>query len=66
MEQPNETNAEELQMTIFSMQKQLSEYIGKVTNYDVQNIKLQQENAELKKQLEEYRGKEIEEMDSAE
>ncbi len=63
-QQPNEQiNNEDLQATIYSLQNQLSEYIGKVTDRDVINIKLQRKNAELEKELEEYRNKEIEEMD---
>ena len=65
-QQPNEQiNNEDLQATIYSLQNQLSDYIGKVTDRDVINIKLQRKNAELEKELEEYRNKEIEEMDSA-
>ena len=58
-------NLEEYQATIYSLQNQLSDYIGKVTDRDVVNIKLQKKNAELTKELEEYRNKELEEMDSA-
>ena len=66
MEQPKELTKQELQMTVFSLQKQVSEQIGKFTNADVELMKLQQENEELKKQLEEYQKREIEEMNQGE
>lgn len=52
-EQTEQASREELQMTIYSLQQQLSDYIGKVTDRDVMNIKLTKENVELKKELEE-------------
>ena len=63
MEQFKPPTEEDLQMTIYSLQDQLSKQIGDYTNLDVKYMKLQQEHAELKKELEEYRKKEIEEMD---
>lgn len=54
---PKQPTVDELQMTIFSLQKQHAELIGKFTNLDVDSMKIQQENTELKKELEEYRKK---------
>ena len=63
MEQFKPPSEEELQLTIMSLQQQLANQIGSYTNLNVQLMKTQQEKAELEKQLEEYRKKEIEEMD---
>lgn len=57
-------NIEELQRTIYSLQAQLSDYIGKYTSENVERIRLQEENKELKEELEKYREKEIETMDA--
>ena len=63
MEQFKPPSEEDLQMTIISLQQQLANQIGAYTNLDVQRLKLQNKNAELEKELEEYRNKEIEDMD---
>ena len=63
MNQFKPPSEEDLQMTIFSLQSQLSKQIGDYTSLDVKYMKLQQEKAELEKELEEYREKEISEMD---
>lgn len=54
---------EELHLTVSSLEQQLAKQIGDYTNLNVQFMKLQNKNAELEKELEEYRNSEIEEMD---
>lgn len=66
MEQFKPPSEEDLHMTIASLQQQLASQIGAYTNLNVQLMKAQSKNAELEKELKEYRDKEIEEMDSAE
>lgn len=63
MEQFKPPSEEDLQMTIISLQQQLANQVGAYTNLNVQLMKSQNKNAELEKELEEYRNKEIEEMD---
>lgn len=63
MEQFKPPSEEELQLTIMSLQQQLANQIGSYTNLNVRLMKTQQEKAELEKELEEYREKEISEMD---
>lgn len=55
---------DQMEKAIYSLQTQLSDYIGKVTDKDVQLMTLQQEKLELEKELEKYREKEIETMDA--
>lgn len=64
MEQFKPPSEEDLQMTIMSLQQQLANQIGDYTNLNVQLMKVQKKNSELKKELEEYRKKEIEEMNA--
>lgn len=64
MEKFKPPSEEELQLTIMSLQQQLANQIGSNTNLNVQLMKTQQEKAELEKELEEYRKKEIEEMNA--
>lgn len=54
---------DQLQKTISSLQLQLSDYIGKYTDIHVKYMESKQKNKELEQELEEYREKEIEEMD---
>lgn len=68
MEQTKEKqpSKEQLQMTIYSLQNQLSRKIVEFTNLDIEYMKLQQEIQGLKKQLEEQQNQELEEMNQAE
>lgn len=54
------------QYVIQSFQKQISDLSMDVANRDAVITEQYQQIAELEKELKEYRGKEIEEMDSAE